>query len=183
TSQQHLLALIGGVLDLARIESGKVQYSLGKVALESLLASLEALVAPQARAKQHTLSLRPPKVPLHVIADGDKLRQILLNLLSNAIRHTPPGTEITVSARSGAQGMVEIIVQDTGPGIPSDRRQSVFEPFVQLDRSLSNPAEGIGLGLAISRDLARGMNGDLTISTDGRAGARFVVALPAAAAA
>jgi signal transduction histidine kinase len=113
-----------------------------------------------------------------VIADREKLRQIMLNLLSNAIRYTPAGGRITLSMRPSDDKHVEIRVEDTGPGIPESRREHVFEPFVQLDRSLAQPQEGLGLGLAISRDLARGMHGDLTVGSNVGGGASFTLVLP-----
>src|SRR5439155_2589317 len=108
---------------------------------------------------------------LSTLADREKLRQILLNLLSNAIRHTPSGGRITLDAAAISTHALRIRVRDTGPGIPDDMHEQIFEPFVQLDRSLSRPNEGIGLGLAISRDLARGMGGELTVESDAHAGA------------
>jgi PAS domain S-box-containing protein len=181
-SQQHLLTLIGSVLDLSRVESGRVTYVLEDVALGELLTSIEPLVAPQAAAKSQRLHFDRAMDTLAVTADRDKLRQIILNLLSNAIRHTPAGTSISVAARRVDSGRIEISVKDSGPGIPAERRQAVFEPFVQLDRSLSKPTEGIGLGLAISRDLARGMGGDLTLVDNAGNGACFGVLLPEALA-
>lgn len=175
-SQQHLLNLIGSVLDLSRIERGHVAYDLTAVDVAGLLAGLEPLVSPQAAAKRHTLHFESLEPGLTAVADAEKLRQILLNLVSNAIRHTPEGTRIMVSARSHAPHGVEIVVRDNGPGIPVERHQEVFEPFVQLDRSLINSAGGIGLGLAISRDLARGMGGDLEIMRSD-VGACFAVRL------
>ena len=178
TSGQHLLGLISGVLDLNRIERGQVSYALVGIPIEPFLAELDALVSPQAAAKSLTLDYVPAAGLLTVIADREKLRQIMLNLLSNAIRYTPPGGEITLTARAADRDRVEIRVEDTGPGIPESRREDVFEPFVQLDRSLAQPQEGLGLGLAISRDLARGMHGDLTVSTNAKGGASFVLVLP-----
>ena len=176
TSQQHLLGLISGVLDLARVEAGKVTYETTNVAVDPFLAGLDALIAPQAAAKAVRLDYVECAADLAVLGDREKLRQILLNLLSNAIRHTPAGGRVTLSAESrGAR--VAIIVEDTGPGIPPDKREAIFEPFVQLDRSLTQPREGLGLGLAISRDLARGMFGDLTVDADATPGARFVLTM------
>ena len=175
-SQQHLLGLISGVLDLARVEAGKVTYDIDSIALEPFLAGLDALIAPQAAAKQVTLDYVPCAPELAVLADREKLRQILLNLLSNAIRHTPAGGRVTLSAEP-AGTRVHIAVHDTGPGIPADKHEEIFEPFVQLDRSLAQPREGLGLGLAISRDLARGMSGDLAVDPGATPGARFLVTL------
>lgn len=176
TSQQHLLGLISGVLDLARVEAGKVSYDLLTVAVDPLLAGIDALIEPQAAARSVTLTYIPCAPDLAVVADREKLRQILLNVLSNAIRHTPPGGRVTLAAEPlGVR--VQISVEDTGPGIPNDKRDEIFEPFVQLDRSLAQPGEGLGLGLAISRDLARGMSGDLVVDPYSGPGARFVLTL------
>jgi signal transduction histidine kinase len=176
-SQQHLLGLISGVLDLARVEAGKVNYELVNIAVDPFLAGLDALIAPQAAAKSLTLEHVAGGAELAVVADREKLRQILLNLLSNAIRHTPAGGKVILSAEARGR-RVAIIVEDTGPGIPPEKRDVIFEPFVQLDRSLTQLQEGLGLGLAISRDLARGMFGELTIEPYTGPGARFVVSLP-----
>ncbi len=178
-SQQHLLGLISGVLDLSRIESGRVAYHPVPVALDAFLTSVDALVAPQAAAKSITLRCEHCAADATVFVDREKLRQIMLNLLSNAIRHTPPHGTITVSV-SNRDDMAAILVEDTGPGIPLDKHEQVFEPFVQLDRSLTQSREGIGLGLAISRDLARGMGGDLMAEVGEREGARFLLTMPRA---
>ena len=176
-SQQHLLGLISSVLDLARIEAGRVTYAITHVAIDPFLAGLDALVAPQASAKSLRLEYLHCPPELVAMADREKLRQVLLNLLSNAIRHTPAGGTITLSAE-GRSGRVAIVVRDTGPGIPEDKREIIFEPFVQLDRSLTQTIEGLGLGLAISRDLARGMSGDLVVDGANGAGATFILTLP-----
>lgn len=177
TSQQHLLGLISGVLDLARVEAGKVNYEMANVAVDPFLAGLDAMIAPQATAKTVTLRYVECAADLAVVADREKLRQILLNLLSNAIRHTPAGGRVTLSAEERGR-RVAIIVEDTGPGIPADKHETIFEPFVQLDRSLTQLREGLGLGLAISRDLARGMFGELVVDAHYGRGARFVLTMP-----
>ncbi|MEP6493260.1 MAG: ATP-binding protein [bacterium] len=177
-SQQHLLGLISGVLDLSRIESGKVAYDLAHVAIDPLLRGLDALVAPQAGAKRLALEYPGVLPDVIVIADREKLRQILLNLLSNAIRYTPPGGHVVMTAVAEDDATVAITVCDNGPGIPVDRQAVVFEPFVQLDRSLTQTLEGVGLGLAISRDLARGMGGNLSVESVQGEGACFSVTLP-----
>jgi signal transduction histidine kinase len=176
-SQTHLLGLISGVLDLARVEAGQVRYDLTNVAVDPFLSGLDALIAPQATTKSVKLNYEACSSDLAVVADREKLRQILLNLLSNAIRHTPAGGEVTLSADQRGR-RVAIIVEDTGPGIPESKRDVIFEPFVQLDRSLTQTREGLGLGLAISRDLARGMFGDLVVEPHDGHGARFVLTLP-----
>jgi signal transduction histidine kinase len=177
TSQEHLLGLISGVLDLGRIEAGRVSYTYTTVSVAAYLRGLDALVTPQAAAKDVVLQHVRSGEDLAVVADREKLRQIMLNLLSNAIRHTPPGGAVTLSAESRGS-RVAIIVDDTGPGVPPDKRDVIFEPFVQLDRSLTQTREGLGLGLAISRDLACGMAGDLVVEDRMGGGARFTVLLP-----
>lgn len=178
-SQQHLLSLIGAVLDLNRIERGRVAYDVVPIAVNPFLRGLEALVLPQAEAKHQRLAYEPAAEDLVVCADREKLRQILLNLLSNAIRHSPDGASIALAAKRIERDRIAIDVSDTGPGIPVDRQESIFEPFVQLDRSLTKTMEGVGLGLAISRDLARGMSGELAVASEPGNGARFRLTLPA----
>ena len=177
TSQEHLLGLISSVLDLSRIEAGRVRYDLTDVAIDPFLAGMDALIAPQAAAKSIKLERVPSPPELAVVADREKLRQIILNLLSNAIRHASAGGSVVISSESRGS-RVAIIVEDTGPGIPPDKREVIFEPFVQLDRTLSQTRDGLGLGLAISRDLARGMAGDLTAEGRIGGGGRFVLVLP-----
>ena len=176
-SQEHLLGLISGVLDLSRIEAGRVKYELANIAVDPFLSGIDALIAPQAAAKSIALNHVASGEQLAVLSDREKLRQIVLNLLSNAIRHTSAGGEVVLSCESRG-GRIAIIVEDSGPGIPEDKREEIFEPFVQLDRSLTQTREGLGLGLAISRDLARGMGGDLTAEGRLGGGARFVLLLP-----
>jgi len=113
-------------------------------------------------------------------ADPEKLQQILLNLLTNAIKFTDIGGEIRV-AGTEREGRVSITVSDTGIGIPPDKLATIFEPFVQVDQRLTRPHEGVGLGLAISRDLARGMGGDLAATSAFGAGSTFTVILRRAA--
>jgi signal transduction histidine kinase len=179
TSQSHLLGLIGSLLDQSRIERGQVTYAMANVALDPLLGGLEALVLPQTTIKQQTLVYRQCEPELAVYADREKLRQILLNLLSNAVRYSPSGATITMSARRQDPATVGIEVSDTGPGIPLDRQRAIFEPFVQLDRSLTRPTEGVGLGLSISRDLAHGMEGELTVTSAPGEGSCFRLTLAA----
>ena len=182
-SQQHLLGLISGVLDLSRIESGRVAYQIEPLAIDPFLAAIDDLVGPQAQAKLVTLEYVHATPGLAVFADAEKLRQIVLNLISNAIRHTPPEGRITLSAEQLEPSTVGITVHDTGLGIAEDALERIFEPFVQLDRTLTSDHEGLGLGLSISRDLAHGMGGDLTVESRVGAGASFTLTLPRAEAA
>jgi len=185
-SQRHLLGLINDVLNFARVERGMVAYDLRPTAVGDVVSSATALVEPQRAAKGLTLDVRLPapagRPPLAALADGEKLRQVLLNLLSNAVKFTPPGGRVTVELRDAPdpRGMRVLRVADTGVGIPADQLGRVFEPFVQLDQTLTRPHEGVGLGLAISRDLMRGMGGDLTAESEVGAGSTFTLTLPAA---
>jgi signal transduction histidine kinase len=183
-SQQHLLGLINDVLNFVKLEAGHARYWLEDVPLRSALEIVEDFVGPQLRAKgiRYELELRAADEdagPLVVRADPEKLRQILLNLLSNAVKFTDVGGVIRVSCHGDA-GAVRVEVTDTGIGIPADRIENVFEPFVQIGRQLNHPSEGVGLGLAISRDLARGMGGDLTASSGVGRGSTFTLTLPPA---
>jgi signal transduction histidine kinase len=116
-----------------------------------------------------------------VLAIGDRLKieQIVLNLLSNAVKFTPSKGRVTVACHQ-SEDRAMITVRDTGPGVPRDRVDDIFEPFVQLGRSLSTGPEGTGLGLAISRDLARAMGGDVTLETEPGVGSVFTLSLPKA---
>jgi PAS domain S-box-containing protein len=178
-SQRHLLSLINDVLNYARIEAARVHYDLAPVPLHEALAGLEALLAPQVRARGVSYAYTVAGPALAVMGDEEKVRQVLLNLLSNAVKFTAPGGRVWVSAEADADA-VRIHVADTGTGIPSDKLDSVFEPFVQLGRGLSSTQEGTGLGLAISRDLARGMGGDLTAQSVVGEGSTFTLRLPRA---
>lgn len=177
-SQQHLLGLISSVLDLSRIEAGRVTYELAAVPLHEFLTSLDPLVRPQMSAKSLDFRHLPCDPMIAVLADREKLRQILLNLLSNAIRYTGSGGRIDLSVARASGETVSISVSDTGIGISPDALESVFEPFVQLDRSLTQARDGVGLGLAISHDLARGMNGGIVAHSEVGVGSRFTVTLP-----
>ena len=176
-SQKHLLGLINQVLNYTRVETGNVSYDITDVLVGSALVAAEALVVPQVRAKglKYTLGRCDPGSTVR--ADREKLQQILLNLLTNAIKFTPSGGEITVGCTDKGSS-IAIEVTDTGVGIPPDKIVTIFDPFVQVDSRLIRAQEGIGLGLAISRDLARGMNGELAVSSSEGSGSRFTLTLP-----
>jgi PAS domain S-box-containing protein len=178
-SQRHLLGLINEVLNYARLETGTVRYDLEDVRVREAVTAAESLVAPQARSKRLALRVLDCPPELAVRADSEKLRQILVNLLSNAVKFTDAhGTVEVSSARAGKQVRVE--VRDTGIGIPGDKLEAIFDPFVQVRADLTRPHEGTGLGLAISRDLARGMGGDLAARSEPGGGSVFTLLLPAA---
>ena len=178
--QRHLLGLINAVLNLARVESGRVEYVLSDLPLGEIVGELVVMVEPQMTAKGLDYRVEVPADPPVVRADREKLVQVLLNLLSNAIKFTEKGGSITlhVAADRSRADVVRIEVADTGRGIPAERVEAVFEPFVQVRSAQSRGSEGTGLGLAISRKLARGMGGDLTATSELGKGSTFVVTLP-----
>jgi signal transduction histidine kinase len=182
-SQRHLLGLINGVLNYSRAEAGAVHYEVGDVPLDAVLATCETLIAPQARAKDITLRFAACQEPHAARGDREKVQQIVVNLLSNAVKFTAPGGEVTLACgrdgRPGGEANVVVTVTDTGRGIAADALERIFEPFVQVDTRLTRTDEGMGLGLAISRDLARGMGGDLTAESTLGVGSTFTLTLPA----
>ena len=175
-SQRNLLSLINDILNYAKLEAGHVEFVMGPVSLHPLMSDLEALITPQLRARNLTYDYESCDPNLTVWGDAEKVRQILLNLLSNSIKFTEPGGTIAIRCTE-EDDTVCIIVRDTGLGIPGDRLSSVFEPFVQLERRLTSNHEGTGLGLAISRDLARGLGGELTARSEMGKGSEFELRL------
>lgn len=175
-SQRHLLRLINDVLNLARIEAGRVEYVSELVPLAEVMSSTLPMVEPQMAAKKLSLETLVPS-ELVAKADRDKLQQVVLNLLTNATKFTPPGGTVRVEAKESGVSEVTLSVIDTGIGIPGDMVTKVFEPFIQVDASHSRAGEGTGLGLAISRDLARGMGGDLWAESTLGAGSAFHLVL------
>jgi PAS domain S-box-containing protein len=176
-SQEHLLGIINQVLSFARLESGRVEVQLERVPVLQTLSSIFELLEPQLRAKQLDYACDGDNDGLCVHADPERLRQILLNLLGNAIKFTPAGGRIGVSCRVDT-GEVTVRIADSGRGIPTDRLQTVFEPFVQVDPALTRESSGVGLGLAISRELARAMGGDLFVESTVGEGSTFMLTLP-----
>jgi signal transduction histidine kinase len=178
-SQTHLSRLIDDILDFARLEAGRVRIEAKPVPVAEVIADLGPLVEAQAVKKNVELSLLPPPPGLIVMADRQRLQQILVNLVGNAIKFTPENGMIRVAAQKDTTA-AHVFIQDTGKGIPADRLQSIFEPFVQVEDSLTRTASGAGLGLAISRDLARAMGGDLTVASELGKGSTFTIVLPLA---
>ena len=175
-SQRHLLRLINDVLNLARLESGRVEYTVVPLVLRTVVDGVLPMVEPQLEARRLRFELEVP-IELVARADREKLEQIVLNLLSNAIKFTPTGGTVRVEAAAADADKVALRVRDTGVGIPANRLLQVFEPFVQVDSSHTRRAEGTGLGLAISRDLARGMGGDLGVESTVGLGSTFTLTL------
>ena len=178
-SQTHLSLLIDDILDFARLEAGRVRIEAKPVAVGDVIADLAPLVEPQAAKKNIELSLLPPVAGLVVMADRQRLQQILINLVGNAVKFTPENGTIRVGVQKDGT-TASVFIQDTGMGIPADRLEAIFEPFVQVEDSLTRTASGAGLGLAISRDLARAMGGDLLVMSELGKGSTFTLVLPVA---
>ena len=176
-SQRHLLTLINGVLNFTRVESGNAHYDIGPVRLADVLVSCDALMRPQMehRGLQFTVDLCSGE--LAVTADAEKLQQILLNLLTNASKFTPSGGQVRMWCDTLPEH-VQITVADTGRGIAPEQIERIFEAFVQVDSRLTRTEEGVGLGLAISRDLARGMSGEISLVSEVGKGSAFTVTVP-----
>ena len=175
-AQQHLLGLINDVLNFAKLEAGRIELQLRDVALGELLDDVEALIAPQAAMRGIAYAPAPGDGTVSVRGDQEKLEQVLLNLLSNAVKFTGPGGRVWMDWAE-EEGEVRVRVHDTGAGVPPDKLESIFEPFVQVDPDLTRTRQGTGLGLAISRELARAMGGDITVRSVPDEGSTFTVHL------
>jgi signal transduction histidine kinase len=176
-AQQHLLGLINQVLSYAQIETGAMGYELKPVPVAATIRVIAQFMMPQLEAKQIELLFGACDPALAVHADPERLRQILLNLFGNACKFTDRSGRITVGCVE-YEDVVDVCVQDTGIGIPADQVEYIFEPFAQVDPRLTRSEGGVGLGLAISRDLARGMGGDLSVTSRLGEGSTFTLRLP-----
>jgi signal transduction histidine kinase/CheY-like chemotaxis protein len=182
TSGEALLGLVDDILDFAKVEAGKLELAQDRFDLGLLLETVSELMAPRAQAKGIELAAHlSPDMPTQFVGDRDRLRQVLLNLVGNAIKFTDRGGVGIRIAREG--DTVDIEVADTGPGVPEDRRQAIFEEFEQADDSSARRHEGTGLGLAIVRRLVGLMEGSVWVESRGGGGSVFRVRLPLTVAA
>ena len=180
TNQLHLAALITEILNFARVGSGSVTYALGDINGCDALTHAVALIEPLIAQRGLVFDGVSGDSSIVARADPEKVTQILVNLLSNAIKFTPAGGHISAEC-AAVDDTVTLSLSDTGLGIATDKLETIFEAFVQLKEGLADREGGIGLGLSISRDLARAMKGDLKVeSTEGK-GTRFTLSLPRAA--
>ncbi|MDR7269338.1 PAS domain S-box-containing protein [Pelomonas saccharophila] len=176
---EHLLSLIGELLNLARIEAGKVDLDLQRLPLQQLLAECAAMVAPQAEARSLRTSFAMPPEHLFVVADGTRLKQVLLNLLSNAVKYNQPEGELALSVRPVDPQHVRIEVRDTGRGLSPEQLAHLFEPFNRLGLQREGPqaVEGTGLGLVVAKHLIELMGGRIGVSSTPGVGSCFWVDL------
>ena len=176
-AQEHLMALVNMILDFAKLEAGPIELAMTEMPIEETLVGAEALVFPQFAKKRIAYTHRPGDPTLTVFADREKVQQIIVNLLANAMKFTPEGGSVELDWRIEDESLL-VRVRDTGPGIPADKVDQIFEPFVQLRSPGSVPTGGTGLGLPISRDLARAMGGDVAATSTLGVGSMFTVTLP-----
>jgi signal transduction histidine kinase len=170
-SGQQLLALIGDVLDISKIEAGQLRLDLARVPLQDLLLEQRRVFELQARERGLALEFEYPPQPIEVVADAQRLRQIIGNLMSNALKFTDRGT---VGLRAERQGnRVRITVHDTGVGIAAEDQPNLFKPFRRLVPRQGGSRDGTGLGLAISHRLVRAMGGEMGVWSEPGRGSRF----------
>ena len=175
-SAGHLLGLIDEVLTYSRLEAGREQVSVHDVDVATVLEESVSLVRPMAAAKSLPLVIEPPELPLVIQTDLLKVRQILVNLLTNAVKFTDRGT-VTLGTRLAGDAVV-LFVKDSGIGIPASHLERVFEPFWQVEQSPSRRVGGTGLGLSVSRRLAALLGGELTVESVAGEGSTFSLRLP-----
>jgi two-component system OmpR family sensor kinase len=178
TEADRLRRLVEGLLDLARLDAGLRALTRAPFDLRLVLATVVEKFS--LRAKEKGITLRgdlPPALPA-MVGDADRLAQVFTNLLDNALKHTPAGGSVTLSAAS-IPGGVEVTVKDTGPGIPPQDLQRIFERFYQVDKSRARPS-GVGLGLTITKEIVEAHNGNIRVESTPGVGTQFIVRLPPA---
>ena len=173
---QHLISIIEEILTFARVEAGKEEVFPECVDVSALARDVEELLEPQALLKHVTLAVTVPDEPVLLTTDSTKLRQILINLLGNALKFTDAGHVSLELHREAEQAWFRIV--DTGPGIPAAHLGRIFDPFTQVDQSLTRTKGGTGLGLPVSRRLASLLGGDLSVESTVGAGTVFTLRLP-----
>ena len=176
-SQRHLLGIINDILQFAKLEVGQLEISPEDFSVDRALGDTKELVGPLLEEKKLSYTYRKGDESVTVRADRDRFQQIVLNLLSNAIKFTPQQGKITVSWHLNEDNVV-IEVVDTGIGIDASQLDRIFDPFIQVQSGTTRTSEGVGLGLAISRDLARQMAGDITVRSKSQEGSVFSLILP-----
>lgn len=176
-AQRHLLTLINDILGFARLEAGQVRLSFSSVPVARVFDDVRSLIEPDADAKGLRLEYLLGPADAHVHADAERLKQVLINLAGNAIKFTDSGS--VSLGWEVADSRVSMRVRDTGPGIPTEKLATIFEPFVQVGNATESSAQGVGLGLAISKELTRMMGGSLSVQSTLGQGATFTLELPA----
>jgi signal transduction histidine kinase/CheY-like chemotaxis protein len=181
TASEHLAALLDDLLDMSQVEAGRLTIRSEPVPVAAVVRDCLRMIAPQAAG--HGIALESGRVPegLRVMADATRLRQILLNLASNAVKYNRPQGRVRLEAEGDlGDGFAQVSVIDTGPGLTPDEVSRVFRPFERLARADGSNPEGLGLGLSIAQGLAHAMGGSIEVDSEPGRGTRFTVHLPAA---
>jgi signal transduction histidine kinase len=165
-SSRHLLSIIDDLLDIARIESSSIEITQESICAEAMFDTVTRSLAPLAEKRGVTLACQQSNVQTMLLADPRLVRQILTNLVTNAIKFTPSGGEVTIGSDLVHNGSVVLWVRDTGIGIAPENVEKIFEPFTQIEGALNRSFEGVGLGLSIAMHLARAHGGDLTVESE-----------------
>ncbi|HEX2721493.1 MAG TPA: HAMP domain-containing sensor histidine kinase [Gemmatimonadaceae bacterium] len=176
-SQQHLLGIVNDILTFAKTDAGRMPIHLEPTNVGAAMQGVQFLVEPMLATNRIQFSYESCDSGLGVMADRDRLQQILVNLLSNAAKFSPPGGPVVVRCEV-RDHLVAILVEDKGQGISADKLEVIFEPFVQLSSGLTRTVDGSGLGLSISRELARMMGGDVSVKSEPGKGSTFTLTLP-----
>jgi two-component system phosphate regulon sensor histidine kinase PhoR len=171
--------LILDLLSVARIESGDERFELDAIPIHGLITACVQRYKPAADVKDVQLTANSSDDGLQVMADEEAIREILDNLIDNAIKYTPSGGNVTIECRS-QQSMVQIDVSDTGIGIPADLQNRIFERFYRVDKARSRELGGTGLGLSIVKHLVAAMGGTVAVRSELNRGSTFTVCLPRA---
>ena len=177
TSGKHLLTLINDILDLSKVESGKMELQPEKFSVSTAISEVKTILSPQAYKKNIVMHFNISEELNTVIADKSKFKQILYNLMGNSIKFTPEGRSVAVEA-SPLREYLKISVIDTGIGIPKENMNDLFKPFVQLDSTASRKYEGTGLGLAIVKRLVKLHGGNVWVSSEYGKGSTFSFTIP-----
>lgn len=178
TSGRSLLDLINDLLDLAKIESGRIELHISDFSIDELCRDLIDFVGPLADKRNQKLALTVAEDLPAIHSDAGRIKQILYNLLSNAIKFSPTGGAISVVVEPAGEGRVRMNVRDSGPGIAPENLDKIFEQFQQLDASTTREHAGSGLGLAITRELCHALQGTIEVQSEVGEGAAFIVILP-----
>ncbi|GFI49758.1 sensory/regulatory protein RpfC [Lachnospiraceae bacterium] len=183
SSGQHLLSLINDVLDISKIESGKVVLSLGEIAINDIISSIDAIIRPAANAKNQTFDIAVTGLRHErLIGDETRINQILINLLSNAVKYTPEGGNIWLriiglNQYSSQYEHVRIEVEDNGYGMTSEYLETIFDAFTRAENSTTNKVQGTGLGMAITKNIVELMGGTIEVASEVGLGSLFIVDL------
>jgi signal transduction histidine kinase len=185
----QLLQLITGILDISRMEAGEMRFERAPFDLSEVVSIALSTIAPHARRKRLQLTCELPETLPRVVGDRDKVRQVLLNLLNNAVKFTTDGGQVKIRAevgllhpgRPGREAGVQVAVEDSGIGVPAEHHARIFDPFFQVDNSSTREFGGTGLGLNIVKRFVEALGGSVWVESDEGQGARFYFTLPLAA--